>query len=428
MANHSRNPIRTRPRLLVLPSDICDEARILSLPSPATHRQNRYLHCPERGLYEFKKVSDHKHVPRSWLIVTPNHTPTHEIDDEDSTTQTTVPLTDDKCLDKDYISKGFRHVCCNACGRTLLYAADIESSKNETKGREKQLFLTLEDHLDAAAEKGATLRHITQHPKARRRIENRLRHVCDTVEAGEDSMYRLSTEKLFRDLIRRATAIVESGLPASMEDRFIKQALRAPVLNVSSENSADAKNAQPQSQETDGGSTPDTQGMSENSSISQTSTCTEQSSATSVTSMSDSNPGDATLEHAPENVTRLLRLRTALTFIMSSYLPANIRSILSTMVKTNTAIDFAPLDAHLSHLSELRAKALAQRSVMENISRKRAFDDDEAAEERAEKKRKKEEDEKKKKAESRALKDLKKVDLSGMKKLSSFFQKVPKKT
>lgn len=51
-------------------------------------------------------------------------------------------------------------------------------------------------------------------------------------------------------------------------------------------------------------------------------------------------------------------------------------------------------------------------------------DDDEAIESRAEKKRKKEEDEKRKKAgESRGVKDLKKVDTTGMKKLSDFFGK-----
>ena len=53
------------------------------------------------------------------------------------------------------------------------------------------------------------------------------------------------------------------------------------------------------------------------------------------------------------------------------------------------------------------------------------MEDDEAVEARAEKKRKREEEEKRKKSESRALKDLKKVNTKGMKKLSSFFTKKP---
>ena len=50
--------------------------------------------------------------------------------------------------------------------------------------------------------------------------------------------------------------------------------------------------------------------------------------------------------------------------------------------------------------------------------------DDEAADLRAEKKAKKEEEERKKKSsETRGIRDLKKVDVSGMKKMSHFFGK-----
>ena len=57
--------------------------------------------------------------------------------------------------------------------------------------------------------------------------------------------------------------------------------------------------------------------------------------------------------------------------------------------------------------------------------RKRALDDDEeAAAEREEKKRKKEDDERRRKAgESRGVRDLKKVNVQGMKKMSDFFGK-----
>jgi hypothetical protein len=50
--------------------------------------------------------------------------------------------------------------------------------------------------------------------------------------------------------------------------------------------------------------------------------------------------------------------------------------------------------------------------------------EDEDGETRAEKKRKREEEEKRKKAgESRGVKNLKKVNVNGMKKLSDFFKK-----
>lgn len=90
-------------------------------------------------------------------------------------------------------------------------------------------------------------------------------------------------------------------------------------------------------------------------------------------------------------------------------------------------IDFGPLDQHLAKVKEAKAEVQALRSLSDNISRKRGcLDDDDAAEARAEKKRKKDEEDQRKKAESRGIKQLKKVDTSGMQKLSSFFTKGPK--
>lgn len=125
---------------------------------------------------------------------------------------------------------------------------------------------------------------------------------------------------------------------------------------------------------------------------------------------------------ATEEVKDLLRLRTALSYITTCYIPPHISTTL-----TYPSIDFSPLDTHLKYLASLHEEARALRSLSDNITRKRGHDDDEAAEERAEKKRKKEEDEKRKKSESNATKQLKKVNTTGMKKMSSFFTKVPKK-
>ena len=90
-------------------------------------------------------------------------------------------------------------------------------------------------------------------------------------------------------------------------------------------------------------------------------------------------------------------------------------------------IDFKPLKDRLKEIADLRAQALALRD-MSNFTRKRSLDDEEE-EIRGEKKRRKEEAEKKSKAaESQAVKKLKKVDTSGMQKMSSFFAKAaPKK-
>jgi hypothetical protein len=127
---------------------------------------------------------------------------------------------------------------------------------------------------------------------------------------------------------------------------------------------------------------------------------------------------------APEGIPDLLRLRTAFNFILSAYVPPHLHTPLTALLTTSPSLaDFSPLDAHLAHLRTLRQEALAARNL-NDMSRKRGALDDEEDEIRAEKKRKLEEDEKRKKAgESRAVKNLKKVNVSGMKKMSDFFKK-----
>jgi hypothetical protein len=71
----------------------------------------------------------------------------------------------------------------------------------------------------------------------------------------------------------------------------------------------------------------------------------------------------------------------------------------------------------------MRQEAVSMRSLGD-FSRKRSIIEDEDSETRAEKKRKKEEEEKRNKAGvSRGVKNLKKVNTSGMKKMSDFFKK-----
>jgi hypothetical protein len=126
---------------------------------------------------------------------------------------------------------------------------------------------------------------------------------------------------------------------------------------------------------------------------------------------------------APEGIPQFLRIRTALNFIITSYLPSHLQRTLQTILQSPSpaTVDFTPLDQHLSHLADLRQQALASRSLGD-YSRKRTLDEDE--ETRADKKRKKDEEEKKRKAgESRGVRDLKKVNVKGMKKMSDFFAK-----
>ncbi len=149
----------------------------------------------------------------------------------------------------------------------------------------------------------------------------------------------------------------------------------------------------------------------------------------SVDTMQDTGSGklpdpDFARYSIPKATVDLLRLRVSLDFLLSSYTPKELRESLGKLLDSNSIMDFTPINQHIEHIQKLRSDAQALRSLSDNISCKRnAADDDEAAEIRAEKKRRKEDEGKKKKAETRASRDLRKVDTTGMKKLSSFFSK-----
>jgi hypothetical protein len=224
-------------------------------------------------------------------------------------------------------------------------------------------------------------------------------------------MYRLSNEKLLAELVNKAQRMADNGLPASIESHFVQEALRIPMMAIQQTESQDEANPGADADS----STPST--ATEQSQPSQTSAITD---ATSLASASDSTP---------DNITTLLRLRTALNLLLSTYIPSTLHTPLNTLFKSpSSPIDFTPLDTHLAHIADAKRRAQAMRSLSDNISRKRSTMNDEEAEEReATKKRKKEEEEAKKKNTSRAVKQLGKVNTTGMMKLSSFFTKAPAK-
>lgn len=57
----------------------------------------------------------------------------------------------------------------------------------------------------------------------------RLQAVCDSVDAGEEMMYRLNTDKLLQELVRKARRMVAIGLPQSMEQTLVQKALEPPT-------------------------------------------------------------------------------------------------------------------------------------------------------------------------------------------------------
>jgi len=326
-------------KVFILPDQLSTEARIVSLPNPATSTLNRYFVCPATGFYEFTKVAAPRKEPRSWLLV----------GDEDDTNGGKT----------GYVSENADAFVATPMD-PLFFLVLLFPTQADTG-----MFRMEDDLVETLGESSKELGTLIQRPPLRRLLLRRLEQASEVRQVGDETLYRPDTTRLLEILMGKTEKMVStSAWPTSMEETHVQRPLEVPLEGVH----ADA---------------------------------------------------------VSENITKLMRTRVALEFLISSYLPPLLRKYVQTLVSTTL---FAPLDEHLKKVAESKAKAQALTSLSDNISRKRSgMDDDEAADARAEKKRKKDEEELRKKTESRAVKQLKKVDTSGMKKLSSFFGKAAPK-
>ncbi|KAF2133118.1 hypothetical protein P153DRAFT_363343 [Dothidotthia symphoricarpi CBS 119687] len=379
------------PKLFVLPKNTSKDARIVTLDNPATGTPSRYYFCPERGFHEFTRIAAPKKSCRSWLIHASGNEETKQEDG------------DGMRVGSGYITKDADLFIATPIDVLfLILPALAPQSAKDTK----QLFLELDDYLDMLS---STSQHwkalLSQYLTLKGMMEKKVRLVCDTVDAGEQTMYRLSTPKLLDVLTAKATRMVAHGLPPSLEEKHIKTALEVPVMSIRREESTLSAISTTTPDEPSTPTVPDSE-------------TTVESSTTTVTTTSTD---------LPSQIPPLLRLQTSLTYLSTAYLPPTLRQTLTTHLTTSP--HFLPLTTHLAHIATLKRDAAALRNISDNMSRKRAITEDEdKIAEREEKKRKKEEEEKRKKSEGRAVKQLKKVDTSGMKKMSAFFTRVGKKT
>lgn len=388
-------------KTLILPSSASPDARFFTLPNPRSGVLTRYFFCPNLGVYEFTVVASQ--FPRSILYTS---------EGKDQKSQGTISKTAELLV---------------ATPIDILFFAIplLCSSRSSNEG--KRLFQPLDDIIDSQ-ELPKHLRYILYNATYRDTLLRRVEAVCDSVEAGDENMFRVNETKLLQELVAKAERMAAQGLPKSLEERLVKQVLAAPLVAVTRTDVAKSSTT-PKEDENEGES-------QENKDTQSTATTTDTSaSATSdsATPASETTPAPAEEELpeqqiCPEPIVRLQRLSTALNFLKSSYINSDLCTKLDELISApETPIDFKPLNDHLKHLADLRAEALASRSLGD-FSRKRNAEDDDAAESRAEKKRRLEEEEKKKKAaESRGVRELKKVNTSGMKKMSDFFGKAAAK-
>ena len=384
LSTETANP----PKLFVLPKSATPSARILTLQHPRYNKPARYLVCPSAGFFEFTSIAPPSKTPRSWLIQT--------------TTPNTTQTTQSPAL----------HLATPYDPLFLLLPALFANPQQQ-----KRMFLPLDDHLDTLPDL-ATL--LATCPTSRERVEARMRAVCDVVQAGGEDMYRVSEQKVAGEVWEKAGRVVgEAGqLPGSLEERFVRRELEAPVLGVRRSGGvlgvgSGSGSATPSSGEESGDS--------QEGADSQASAVSAASTAATSVGAAEEEGEVAGAAAAPAEVVRLLRLRVAFNFICSSCVAPAIAEVLKTKLAESTGlVDFKPLDEYLAQLAKLRQEAAAARSS--DFSRKRLGEEEE--DERAEKRRKMEAEEKAKKASvSRGVKNLMKVNTSGMKKMSDFFKK-----
>ncbi|OTA54182.1 hypothetical protein K449DRAFT_426403 [Hypoxylon sp. EC38] len=412
------------PKLFILPTKATKDARIVSLLNPRYGKPTRYLVCPETGIYEFTKIAAPKSIPRSWLIECSNTGKVEEKTGEDGAEL------------GSYITKGADLFVATPVDPVFLVLPAFADQSASIKDG-KRMFISSDDHLDSIRDTSPHLSEILRWSNVRTLLESRMAAICDTVEAGDETMFRFSEDKLLAEMLGKARKMSEQPLPKSMEDKFVIKTLEAPVVGIKRESTTILSISQTQVQaqsETSapnsGASTPKVKSADSHSSVSSTETTTSLVSEASTTATSVvADESITTTEVIPTlqaslEVVKLQRLRTAFTFICSCYISPAQTKLLQTKLKEAKPppVDFTPLDSYLEEIRKLRQEAAAARS-MEDYSRKRVLDDDEVAERNEKKRRKEEEDKRKKAGESRGVRDLKKVNTAGMKKMSDFFKK-----
>ncbi|PWY92527.1 hypothetical protein BO70DRAFT_13203 [Aspergillus heteromorphus CBS 117.55] len=416
-------PPPTKPnKTFILPSSASASSRILTLPNPQTNTPTQYFFCPNLGVHEFTVIASPATAPRSILSA---RKPT----DDETSARATKP--------QGHITQNAELLVATPID-FLFFLVPLLSASTAIQGGGgggggKGLFQPLDDIIDSQDELPKHFRHVLYDDTFRAALHDRAAAICDSVEAGDETMYRFSETKLLLELVAKADRMVAMGLPPSLEEQFVRQALATPLMAVKREDVGVAP--PPPSASDDKENKGDGEDEEEKKTPSEEISATTTATATATETETETGKSTPATEQIPEGpsipdgVADLLRVSTALTFMKECYLSKAMSARIDELLAApESPKDFKPMQEHLKLVASLRAQALASRSLGD-FSRKRSAEDQEAAELRAEKKRKKEEEEKKKKAsESRGVRDLKKVNTVGMKKMSDFFGKAaPKK-
>ena len=423
----SQDPLK----LMILPDGDSTNARILTLSHPRTSKPCRYYFCPEKGLYEFTRIAAPKSAHQSWLLgrapskIEPPHPNRdgHDQPQKDSILASkNSPQADNQAsrpISDGYVIQSPELLIATPIDPLFLVLPALHAKSKAKSSSGKGLFLSADDILETYEETSNHFTAISGHERHRQSIESRMIKICETVDAGDETMFRLDVRKLLAELIMKAQRMVKLGLPASMETKFVRRTLDRPVMALKREESSKSENLQASTDEPEV-ILPSTDNV--DSQASTTTSLSTDSGISAATELTHPTQGDESSSDTPNH--HFLRLRVALSYMIAAYVAQPLElELKSLLAAPDSPLDFKPLDEELAIIARMRSEALAARSASD-FSRKRNMDDEEAAALRSEKKAKKEEDEKRKKAgETRGIRDLKKADTTGMKKMSDFFGK-----
>ena len=399
--------VENSPQVFILPKATSPDARIVTINHPATKAPERYFVCPETGCYEFTRVVASRRTCKSWLL-SPEEKEGLKSDDNEAIAEAYVLRSSDLMI---------------ATKMDPLFLL-LPALSQDVQEEGPQIYLSSNDYFERLVERSDQLRQVVRDDESmrlERLFETRMVSICDAMKIGNEMLYRLSHARLLSELIKKATNMVANGLPESLEEKFVKQPLSAPVLSIRRQDIGEPSIAG------EGMAVTKTETESASGSAEKD---TSNTMASSVTSPAASLPLHNPLE-ASEALTHLLRIRTALNFMLTSYVPPTLRNILAAQLSepSVSSFDFALLDDHLNRLDTHKKEVLALRTMGEDITKKRGVGDDDEAPKKANAKKRKTEEEARRKNASQGVKKLERVDRSGMKKLSSFFTtKTPTKS
>ena len=409
------------PKLFILPKSLSDDATIITLAHPRTLAPSRFLLCPQNGIHELKRFAAPLSACRSILI---SHAEDQRIHIEDKKGNISAVDTDDNGVPvgRGYILEKAELFFATPIDPLFLILPALSPTPLPSKSDpERTLFLSADDLFERLFDDSRHFQYALQYARVRQDLETRLAAACDSVKAGEETMYRLSLNKLLQEIIRKARKIVDAGLPPSLEEKFVTRALQRPmVAEVSHEEPKATEESMPNGQGKVRRQTPSLEVVESQS----TNATTSSSSSFGSAGEADTPITNPSPPASSSDTQYLLRLRTAIQYILSAYFPTHLATTLVTALSASSSpIDYTSLDALLAELAKLRAEAAAARALG-TFSRKRTAEEDEERDEKRRRKEEQEEQEKaRKKAEPRGLKELRKVDISGMKKMSDFFKR-----